>query len=238
MSRFRRVAGRVRRRLQRALPGAAPSAPVQRRWDAAAVADFEALKDEYRLVFQTMASATVASWEVSASELHRRLKPRLGVEEAATQIERFSDALVPSLSVLQTTERGVSELWPKVEAAGAEHDSVAQALALLAAHSRGLGRAFEEDWPKTVEYLGPVLDVIAVSDAGRQELLEIGAAVRRGLDSSSEAFGQSLAGVAVADRIAQAFLEATDGYRHGAAREVEMALHKVEQVIVRAADAD
>ena len=237
MSRLTRLASRVRRKLKSVRPGGSAPTPIQRTWDAQTADDFEALKEEYRLVFQTMASATVASWEVASSELHRRLKLRVGAEEAAKHIERFSDALVPSLAVLQSTERAVSELWPKVEAAGAEHNSVAQALALLAAHTRGLGRSFEEDWAKTVEYLEPIVDLLAMSDVGREELLAVGSAVRRGLDGRAVNFAEALASVAVAAQLPQAFLEAADAYRHGAARDVEVALHEVEQVIVRAADA-
>ena len=192
------------------------------------------MRDEFKLCFQTMASATVASWEVVSAHLHRRLRDSRGQAVATPMLERFSDALVPSLAVIQDAERGVASVWKKSEAAAQASGTMEQPLALVAAHARTIGPAFAEAWPKTVAYLEPLLTLIGATPEHTTALTKVGENARKRLDDRAESLATALARVAVTTPFMPAFQDACYEYRHGASGDLEVVLEEVRQVLDRA----
>lgn len=225
---------RVKNRVKRAL--AEPQAPAREvAWSHALSELWSELREQYAVAWQTMASATVASWEVVAAELHRAAHAKFGAERATRMVERFSDSLVPTLSPIQATERGTSAVWKdgmrKAGASGRFED----ALAGLRDQAGKLGGELAAAWPKTVDYLGPVLDDLGVDDAGRARLGRVGQALQASLDGRAAAFVADLDRLPRAADIEKAFLDAVETFRHAAAQDIEVALDNVRAVLIEAA---
>jgi hypothetical protein len=204
-------------------------------WTPVIAEEWIALRDQYKNAYRTMSSATVASWEVASTDLHRLLKASRGKDVAAHWTERFSDALVPALGAIQDVERAGNALWKKTTEAAESTGTMDTALAHLAAQSRTVGGAFAAAWPKTTEYLEPLYEALGAQDQDRAEMLAVGAKAGAGLDRAAEGFATSLAGVAVSPEFVRAFLDAVEVYRHAAEREIELSLEEVRGVMVRMA---
>lgn len=218
----------LRRRLKQAL-GRTPQAPAaEPAFDAAAEEVWAELQEQYALGYQTIAASVVASWEVAAAELNRAARPRFG-DEAGEIVTRFSDALVPTLTPVQTAERATKGLWKEAATAGRASGRIADALTVVVAQPAGLGAAIEAEWPKTVAHLGPVLDRMAVGTEGRARLDGVGPTIRAALDGRARELARLLA----APRALEApFLDAVEVWRHGASQDVEVALDQVRSVLV------
>jgi hypothetical protein len=229
---LRSLISRAKRRFVGAPAGPKVGAPV--RWEPALAEDWTSMRDEFKLCFQTMASATVASWEVASADLHRRLRDAKGQEVATPMLERFSDSLVPSLAAIQDAERGVAAVWKKSEAAAQTSGTMEQPLALVAAHARSVGAGFAEGWPKTVAYLEPLHALLGAGPDNVAALAKVGEHARKRLDDRAESFAAALARVAVTTPFMPAFQDACYDYRHGAAGDLEVVLEEVRQVMDRA----
>lgn len=221
--------GRLKGRVQRAL--ASPTPPREPApFDARRAELWKELKDQYSLGFQTMASAVVASWEVTASELNRASRGA-HADHAAEWVKRFSDALVPTLDPIQAAERASAKVWQQSTRAAAASGRLAQAMPAIGSHARELGAAVEAGWPKTVGWMEPVLEGLAVTAAGRSRLGSVGAAMRHALDSRAADFARALETVPLAEDVEGAFLDAVERWRHGTAQDLEVALDQVRAVL-------
>jgi hypothetical protein len=196
------------------------------------------LREQYALAFQTLASSTVSSWEVAAAELNRAAKGPHGAEAAGKLVERFSDALVPVLTPLQATERATQAIWKDSTRAASASGRIEDAVAPLVGQVRALGAEVASAWPKTTEYLEPLLVEIRIQTAGRERLAAVGPALQAALDSRGAEFCVVLGRLSQAKDLEGAFLDAVETYRHAAAQDLEVALDGVRSVLVEAARRD
>ena len=233
----RSLLSRAASKLKRVLAPPPPAKPmVARRYDRQTAEIWSELREQYSLGFQTMASATVASWEVVAAEIHAATRPRLG-SQAGEIVARFSDALVPTLAPLQAAERATTALWKDGSRTAAATTRIEDAVAPLVKQVQGVGAEIEAGWPKTTEYLAPILDTLAVGRAGRARLEAVGGHMRAGLDSRATEFVRTLGDLPRAVDFEAAFLDAVETWRHASAQDLEVALDQVRAVLVEAARA-
>ena len=118
---------------------------------------------------QKVGAAVVQSWEVGAAELGRAVKGKPGEK---VLIERFSDALVPTLTPFQDLHK-MKLGYSKGTATGQLTAANTALLTLVA----GLGPSAADGWAKTATYLEPVFAVCADPAAARAAMLAHGPAL-------------------------------------------------------------
>ena len=227
---------RLKRRIKQGVQrfSAVPAGPVA--FQGALAREWPELREQYAVSYQTLVSSVVASWEVAAAELNAAARPNFGTK-AAEMVTRLSDALVPTLEPLQAAERATKEIWKEATAAGQASGQFSDALKPVASQTRALGAAVEAAWPKTVEYLAPVLEQLKVDGAEVDRLKGVGKTLRDALDARAQSFGEQLSAAGQAENAEGAFLDAVETFRHATAQDLEVALDQVRSVLVGAARA-
>ena len=213
-----RIFGAIKRRLR-------PDEPFERRFGPQTAERWAELREPYALGFQTLASSIVASWEVAAAELHAAgFRPE--------QVTRFSDALVPTLQPMQDAERATKALWTQGVADATAVERFEPLTAPLFVQVRGLGRAVEEGYGKTVAWLAPLLDERKASVEARERLAPVGPIIRTSLDGHAAVLCSDLGDLAHARDLEATVLDAVETYRHGASRDLEIALDDVRAALL------
>lgn len=221
---------RVKGRMKRALGGAPPPEKPAAPFDAATAEMWKELREQYALGYQTMGAAVVASWEVTAAEIHAAGRRR-SAERAPEWVTRFSDALVPTLSPIQAADRACDKVWKQSTRAATASGKLADAMPALSAHARDLGAAVQAGWPGTADWIEPVVVGLGVEEAGRARLAAVGAALRAAIDGRAADLTRALEAVPLADDVESAFLDAIEAWRHGTAQDLEVALDQVRAVL-------
>jgi len=117
---------------------------------------------------QKVGAAVVQSWEVGAAELGRVVQGKPGEK---VLIERFSDALVPTLTPFQDLHKKTTEAMKLGYANGTATGQLSAANTALLTLVAGLGPSAADGWVKTATYLEPVFAVCANPDAARAAML-------------------------------------------------------------------
>ena len=199
MSERKGLRGRIRNVLQDLGIGARPKPPgLGAGFGAANEEEWNELVEQVDNYTQKVGAAVVQTWEVGAAELGRVLQ---GLPEEKTLIERYSDALVPTLTPFQDLHKLCSGAMSRGFAAGVERNSIAAATSPLAQMVDGLGGRAQEGWTKTVAYLEPIVAVSADPAATRARLLAAGEDLARGCLAAEGVLRAQLQGAAERPRL-------------------------------------
>ena len=111
------------------------------------------LEEQVDAEFKKAGSSVVGAWEVGAAELGRVL---VGHADDRGLVERYSDALVPTLQPFQDLHKGIGTAFRAGLAAGRASGRLESATAPLAALMVGLDERAGEGWAKTTRHLQPL----------------------------------------------------------------------------------
>lgn len=221
--------GRLKARL-RGIVAQTPAAPrAERAFDPRTAAIWAEQAESYAHAWQAIGASVTASWEVAAAELNRGLR---GDPDRTALVERFSDALVPTIEPLREADHAAHRVFSTAIAGATAAGRLDAAFPPLVAPTRAIGAAVDAGWGRTVDWLAPVIAARAVDPAGVDRLVGIGARLRMGFDARGAAFERALATVARADDVERAFTDALEGWQHGTARDVEIALDEARAILV------
>lgn len=219
---------RVKNRL---LPGR-PAPRLGAAFTRAHAAEWPDLVEQVDNYTQKTGAAIVQSWEVGAAELGRVLRGR--ADEKAL-IERFSDALVPTLSPFQDLHKKASAVMASGLAEGNATGRVDAATAALNALVDGLGGRAAAGWVKTVEYLEPVLLTRPDPDAARAALLAHGERLDAACRTAGAVLAAELARAPERPTLWAAVTDPFDAWQARLVRELEIALTDATRALTRAA---
>ena len=195
------------------------------------------LEDEFRGGIQGLNSSLISSWEVALAEIHTTVKGARGQETATKIVERFSDALVPTLTAFQTADLGSRSVWQESCDLAKKSGKLEEAIEQVCQIIPPIGPTFAEGWPKTIDYLAPVFEELDVSAGDQAKLLEIGTRVGPALSEKGEIYQDDLARLVGCPDLMNSFLDAVDAYKNGGGRVIEVELDLVRSILVAAAQA-
>lgn len=162
-----RTASRIRARL--GLRGGPPAlAGIGAAFGPALEDDWKELVEQVDADLRKVGASVVSSWEVGAAGLGRAL---VGRADDAALIERYSDALVPTLAAFDALHKGCAGAMDAGLRAGLSSGQLAMATAPLPALVASLGENTSAGWQRTVEHLEPVFACCAAPDAARARFL-------------------------------------------------------------------
>lgn len=121
-------------------------------------------------------ASIVGAWEVGAAELGRAV---IGFEDDRVLVERYSDALVPTLQPFQDLHQGIGTAMHAGLRAGLAAHSLAAATAPLARLMEGLDEKAAEGWSKTAAHLEPIILLSRRPDDTRAQLAAGGRTLRQ-----------------------------------------------------------
>lgn len=152
---------RIRRRL-----GGAPAAPAALgpHFTPALEETWRELEEQVDAELKKAGASIVSAWEVGAAELGRAV---VGRADDKALVERFSDALVPTLQPFQDLHKGIGGAMRDGLAAGLATGSVAAATAPLQGLLTGLDARAADGWGKTTKHLDPLFALCARPDEAR-----------------------------------------------------------------------
>lgn len=220
-----RAFAELRRRLARGSAEATRSAPGIGPAYAPEMAEtWRELQEQVDGALKAVGSAVVATWEVGAADLGRAV---LGRPDERAILDRYSDALVPTLAPFQDLHKA----WPGAHAQGArdaERDPTLRALCLpLVRLVAGLDARVGEGWGKTCAYLVPVVgEGVDLAGAGAR----IGLACRDAEGTLRERLGR----LPSAESLEEGVMDAAEAWQHELSRELEIELHARCKAIVAA----
>lgn len=147
---------RLRARLSdRPLRGASPSrAGIGPGFTPAMGEVWKELEEQVDAELKKSGSSIVGAWEVGAAELGRAV---IGFDDDRVLVERYSDALVPTLQPFQDLHKGIGTAMHAGLKAGLASGSLAAATAPLARLMEGLDDKAAEGWVKTAAHLEPIV---------------------------------------------------------------------------------
>lgn len=169
---------------------------------------------------KNIGSAVVSSWEVGAAEVARSL---VGREDDRALIERYSDALVPTLDAFQGLHKGCSTAFADGLRAGLAEGTLAAATRPLVLLFVGLDGRAAEAWEKTVLYLEPMFALCADAEVVRGAFASapIGSSAGR----ADRLLRDTLSRLPAAESLTEGVIEAFETTQHALTRELEFALH-------------
>ena len=185
---------------------------------------------------QKVGAAIVQSWEVGAAELGRAAFRRGDLDPAAQKvlIERFSDALVPTLTPFQDLHKKTSVAMKAGFARGSSSGQIAQANSELLGLVAGLGESGDAGWAKSVEYLGPMFDLCADPDAARAAMRRHGEGVRAACTAAEAVLAAELAQAPGRASLWVAVTEPFDRWQLKLVRELEITITAASRELVAA----
>jgi hypothetical protein len=198
---------------------------------------FAALDQSAEGSFAVFGSAMVASWEVLITDLSRSLTPRLEPGAAPALVERISDALVPTLTPVQAVGKRFQQAGRSGVRAALQSGRLRDATDPLVAAVRPVGAGVEEGWAKSIDYLGPLYDVMgAEGPAGRQALAAGGPALRLRLDAAADGLARDLGALPAATELAGPLVLAVDAYAAAITRAVEDLVYERRTELLKVVD--
>lgn len=207
------------------------------RYDDSVATMWADLGDEFRGAIQGLNSSLISSWEVILAEVHSAVKATKGQETATKMVERLSDALVPTIAAFQNADLGSRTAWEEscelAEKSGKLEEAIERVCQVIAP----IGPAFAEGWPKTIEYLAPVFEELAVNAEDQAKLLDMGARVGPALFRKGETYQDDLARLVGSPDLMNGFLDAVEAYKNGGGRVIEVEFDLVRAILVASAKA-
>ena len=198
---------------------------------------WDELSAEFLAGFQAIGASTVSSWEVSLSELHRAAKRAYGQEVATELVERFSDALVPTVGVFNAANLAARGVWKESVELAQEAGHLEEAVEHVCVMISPIAGQFQEEWPKTVDYLKPVFEKISASDETIEKLLALGPKVSTQLAVVGETYIDDLRRLVGSPDLYNGFLDAVEAYKQGSGRVIEIELDVVRALLVASVEA-
>lgn len=223
MSDRRGLLSRVKNRLSRLAGAGAPARGqgIGAAFPATYEEDWNELVEQVDNYTQKVGAAVVQTWEVGAAEVGRVVR---GHEKDKEFIERFSDALVPTLSPFQDLHKKCSGAMSSGFAAGVEANALAAATRPLVGLVDGLGDRAFEGWGKTATYLDPLFALCKDPEAAKDRFLATGPEMARACAASQEILRQSLDGAAAQPKLWVAVCDAYDAWQLALVRDVEITM--------------
>ena len=148
-------------------------------FDAARKAEWDELAEQVDAELQKAGSSVVAAWEVGAAELGRAV---VGMEDDRQIIERFSDALVPTLQPFQDLHKGCATAMAVGARAGLASGRLDRATPPVFALVSGLGTRATDGWSRTSAHLSPVFARCARPEEARTRFTSADVALRHACD--------------------------------------------------------
>jgi hypothetical protein len=192
--------------------------------------EWEDIPEQVDAFTKKVGSSIVGSWEVGAAELGRAV---VGLEQDQVWIDRFSDALVPTLTPYQDLHKKATSAC-KTALVDAQRSRRVQALVPpLVGLVVGLGPEAELGWGKTVGYLGPVLELTKRADLAAS-MLKTGPKLLESARASEQILKEELEKLAEAETLFEGVCDAFEAWQLYLCRELELELDRPVQELVKA----
>lgn len=230
MSDRRGLLSRVRNRLANIGIGRKPEGPgIGPAFPPAYEEEWNELVEQVDNYTQKIGAAVVQTWEVGAAELGRVV---IGRADEKTLIERYSDALVPTLTPFQDLHKKCSGAFAKGLAAGNQSNQLKAATAPLVEMVDGLGGRAQEGWEKTVTYLEPLVAMSKDPAATRAKLLAGGQDLDRACRDAQAVLQANLDAMHKKPTLWAGVCDSWDNWQQALVRDVEISLSKVTRALV------
>lgn len=205
------------------------SGPVGMAFTPAMEPDWQEVEEQVDAALKQVGSAVVASWEVGAAEIARAL---IGQPEERALIERYSDALVPTLSAFQDLHKGCPGAFAEGLRAGRADGTLTSATRPLVMLLAGLDRRAEAGWVQTTGYLDPVFARCREPGPVRAAFAAapLGEACRKGESALRSTLSLLPQAATLEDGVVDAFEVARDAM----VRDLEFALHTPTRTLAAA----
>lgn len=215
------ILSRVKNRLVGKITGKKTTSGIGPAFARSSEEDWNELVEQVDNYTQKTGAAVVQTWEVGAAELGRAIHGRT---DAKQLIERYSDALVPTLTPFQDLHKKNSGVMKAGFDRGVSTGQLSAATEALLVLVNGLDVGAAEGWTKTVEYLEPIVQVCKEPDAARAALLAHGLGIRAACDSARAVLAVELARGAERPTLWEAVTEPFDRWQLKLVRELEITL--------------
>lgn len=230
MSDRRGLLSRVRNRLSRLGGGGSAAAPgIGPAFPAVYEEEWNELVEQVDNYTQKIGAAVVQTWEVGAAELARSV---VGQPDEKVTIERFSDALVPTLTPFQDLHKKCSGAMAQGLSAGIERNSMAAATAPQVTMIDGLGERAREGWEKTATYLAPVFALGADPAGTEAKFRAAGVELSRACDAAQGVLRQNLDAVPQKPRLWDGVCDSWDNWQLALVRDIEIIVTGATRALV------
>ncbi|MFZ5475742.1 MAG: hypothetical protein ACOZNI_03110 [Myxococcota bacterium] len=191
---------------------------------------WEELVEQVDAEIKKAGSSVVGAWEVGAAELGRVM---VGDPDDKAVVERFSDALVPTLQPFQDLHKGVNAAMRAGLDRGLAAGRLDAATAPLLALVEGLGGRAATGWRKTVAHLEPVI-ARAKDPAATRARLDAGAAgLAEACEAAERVLRARVAALADAPTLWDGVTGAVEDWQLALTRELEIQLCGLAKGLVR-----
>jgi len=231
MAARRGLLDRVKGRLSRLTGAGAPAAAagIGPGFSPAYEEEWNELVEQVDNYTQKVGAAVVQTWEVGAAELGRVVR---GHPQDKTVIERYSDALVPTLTPFQDLHKTCSGAMSRGYAAGAASGRMADATAPQLAMVDGLGEKAFEGWARTAGYLEPVFALAADPGGARERFEASGPELARACASARAVLQRELERVPNQPKLWTGVCDAWDLWQQTLTRELEICMTRAARELV------
>jgi hypothetical protein len=232
MSERRGLLSRVKNRLSRIAGGGAVAkgAGIGPGFGIAYEEDWNELVEQVDNYTQKVGAAVVQTWEVGAAEMGNAVR---GLKEDKAMIERFSDALVPTLTPFQDLHKKCSGAMQQGFGAGVSGNSMAAATRPLVGLVDGLGDRAFEGWTKTATYLEPMFALCRNPEESRDRFLAFGPELAAGCAKAQAVLQQNLDGVPNQPRLWGGICDSFDAWQLALTRELEISMTRAAKELVK-----
>lgn len=231
MAARRGLLDRVKGRLSR-LAGAGPAATpagIGPGFGPAYEEEWNELVEQVDNYTQKVGAAVVQTWEVGAAELGRVVR---GHPQDKVAIERYSDALVPTLTPFQDLHKTCSGAMSRGYAAGVASGRMSDATAPLLAMVDGLGERAFEGWAKTAGYLEPVFALAADPSGARERFEANGPELARACANARAVLLRELERIPAQPKLWTGVCDAWDAWQQALCRELEIGMTRAARELV------
>lgn len=217
---------RIRNRLR---AGGAPSGALGARFTPALEETWRELEEQVDGELRKAGSSVVGAWEVGAAELGRAV---VGLPDDKALVERFSDALVPTLQPFQDLHKGLGRAMNEGLRAGLATGTVAAATEPLAGLLVGLDERAGAGWTKTTAHLAPLFARCARPDEARDRFLAGERALRQACVEADEVWRARLAALPGAPGLWEGLTGAAEAWQLTITRALEIAIDRHAKQLV------
>lgn len=184
---------------------------------------WRALEEQVDAELKKAGSSVVGAWEVGAAELGRVV---VGRADDKLLVERFSDALVPTLQPFQDLHKGIGAAMQQGLQAGRLIGTMAAATAPLAALMEGLDARAADGWRKTTKHLEPLFALSARPDEARDRFAAGERALAQACADADEVWRARLAALPAAPGLWEGLTGAAEGWQLAVTRGLEIAIDR------------
>jgi hypothetical protein len=188
------------------------------------------LPEQVDAYMKKIGSSIVSSWEVGAAETSRRL---IGRPDEKRLIERFSDALVPTLAPYQALHKQVPSVMQAALKAVKSQKNLNAAVPDLLKLVEGLGEQAAEGWLKTVDYLEPLLALTHAPTQSTQALKAGDAEFKASALRHAQILQSRLEALPKANSLFTGICDAFEAYQIGMSRDLEIHLDKQTRILMK-----